>query len=464
VNQSVPDFDPASAGRPASGAAIGAQERALYLRVTLRIVPLLFVCYVVAFLDRINVGFAKLQMQDALGFSDSVYGLGAGIFFLSYCLLEVPSAMLLRRMGAKKTIARIMICWGIVGACSAFVTNVTQFYIVRLLLGVFEAGFFPGVIFYLGSWFPERRRGVIIACFMLGFPVAGIVGGPVSGWAMTSLAHVANLAGWQWLYIVEALPAVVLGLVTLLLLDDNIEKAKWLTEAQKRVLREGFDAETERKRQAGHHGHARLAEALADPKVYMLAFIDFAFVCGTYSVTFWLPTVMKDSGITNLSLLGWLAVIPYGMGAIGMVTISRSSDRMLERRWHAAISGIIGAVALLLVSHPTNSPALTVALLTVACVGIFATNVLIWSLAADYLNGSPAAATSIAFVNCIGLLSGFCSPFVIGWLKTATGTLVSGLYVMTAILVAGILVMLFGFRRQAQSASPIRADMTQAPE
>jgi D-galactonate transporter len=456
------ESDPASADSSQVPSAALAHERALYWRVTLRIVPLLFVCYVVAFLDRINVGFAKLQMQDALGFSDSVYGLGAGIFFLSYCLLEVPSAMLLRRMGAKKTIARIMICWGIVGACSAFVTNVTQFYIVRLLLGVFEAGFFPGVIFYLSSWFPERRRGVIIACFMVGFPVAGLVGGPVSGWAMTSLANVAHLAGWQWLYIVEALPAVVLGLVTLMLLDDNIDKAKWLTEAEKGVLRQGFDVEMERKRRAGQHGHAKLAEALADPKVYMLAFIDFAFVCGTYSVTFWLPTVMKDSGITNLSLLGWLSVIPYGMGAIGMVTISRSSDRMLERRWHAAISGFIGAAALLMVSHPTNSPALTVALLTVACVGIFATNVLIWSLAADYLNGSPAAATSIAFVNCIGLLSGFCSPFVIGWLKTATGTLVSGLYVMTAILVAGILVMLLGFKRHTETQA--RAALTAGTE
>lgn len=451
MNPSVLESDPASASPLSPDSAASPYERALYLRVTLRIVPLLFVCYVVAFLDRINVGFAKLQMQDALGFSDSVYGLGAGIFFLSYCLLEVPSAMLLRRMGARKTIARIMICWGIVGACSAFVTNVGQFYIVRLLLGVFEAGFFPGVIFYLSSWFPEKRRGVIIACFMVGFPVAGLVGGPVSGWAMTRLAHVANLAGWQWLYIVEALPAVVLGLITLFLLDDNIDKAQWLTEAEKGVLRKGFEVETERKRRAGRQGHAKLRDALADPKVYMLAFIDFAFVCGTYSVTFWLPTVLKDSGITNLSVLGWLSVIPYGMGAIGMVTISRSSDRMLERRWHAAIAGVIGGAALLLVSHPGNSPVLTVGLLTVACVGIFATNVLIWSLAADYLHGSPAAATSIAFVNCIGLLSGFCSPFVIGWLKTKTGTLNSGLYLMTAILAAGILVMLIGFRRHAAS-------------
>ncbi|MDR5827641.1 MFS transporter [Caballeronia sp. LP006] len=448
MNRTFVEPEPAVSDESSTVPTSSAEERALYLRVTLRIVPLLFVCYVVAFLDRINVGFAKLQMQDALGFSDSVYGLGAGIFFLSYCLLEVPSAMLLRRVGAKKTIARIMICWGIVGMCTAFVTNVTEFYAVRLLLGVFEAGFFPGVIFYLSSWFPEKRRGVIIACFMVGFPVAGLVGGPVSGWAMTQLAHVANMAGWQWLYIVEALPAVALGIVTLFLLDDNIDKARWLSESEKKVLRDGFLVETERKRKNEHRGHGRLADALADPKVYMLAFIDFAFVCGTYSVTFWLPTVMKDSGISNLSQLGWLSTIPYAMGAIGMVAISRSSDRMLERRWHAACAGVVGAVALLLVSHPTNSPALTVTLLTFASIGIFATNVLIWSLAADYLHGSPAAAASIAFVNCIGLLSGFCSPFVIGWLKTMTGTLVSGLYVMTAILVLGIIVMLVGFKPQ----------------
>jgi D-galactonate transporter len=451
MSQAFSEPTPASSDASSAGAPASAAVRALYLRVTLRIVPLLFVCYVVAFLDRINVGFAKLQMQDALGFSDSVYGLGAGIFFLSYCLLEVPSALLLKCMGAKKTIARIMICWGITGTCTAFISNVTEFYILRLLLGVFEAGFFPGVIFYLSSWFPENRRGVIIACFMVGFPIAGMVGGPISGWAMTRLAHVANLAGWQWLYIVEALPAVALGIVTLFLLDDNIDKAKWLTDAEKQTLRDGFRIERERK--GNRNGHGSLAAALADPKVYMLAFVDFAFVCGTYSVTFWLPTVMKSSGISNLSQLGWLSAIPYACGAIGMVAISRSSDRRLERRWHATVAGVIGAIALLLVSHPTNSPVTTVVLLTIASTGIFATNVLIWSIAADYLHGSPSAAGSIAFVNCIGLLSGFCSPFIIGWLKTATGSLVSGLYVMTAILVLGIIVMLVGLKPQVAKST-----------
>jgi sugar phosphate permease len=441
-----------------SAAQISAQERALYWRVTLRIVPLLFVCYVVAFLDRINVGYAKLQMQDALGFSDAVYGLGAGIFFLSYCLLEVPSAMLLKRMGAKKTIARIMICWGIVGTCTAFVSNVTEFYIVRLMLGVFEAGFFPGVIYYLSSWFPETRRGVIIACFMVGFPVAGVVGGPMSGWAMTQLAHVANLAGWQWLYIVEALPAIVLGIVTLCLLDDSIDKAKWLTAAEKETLHNGFRAETQRK--GNLNGHRSFVQSLSDPKVYMLAFVDFAFVCGTYSVTFWLPTVMKNSGITNLAQLGWLSAIPYGAAAIGMVLISRSSDRRLERRWHATCAGVIGAAALVLVSHPSNQPLLTVALLTVAATGIAATNVLVWSLATDYLHGSPAAAGTIAFINCIGLLSGFVSPFIIGWLKTLTGTLVSGLYTMTALLILGIVVMLVGLKPRETAAA--RASTEQA--
>jgi D-galactonate transporter len=449
LSQTFLEPTPAPSDELPAVTAVSADEHKLYLRVALRIVPLLFVCYVVAFLDRINVGFAKLQMQDALGFSDAVYGLGAGIFFLSYCLLEVPSALLLKRMGAKKTIARIMICWGIVGMCTAFVTNVTEFYIVRLLLGVFEAGFFPGVIFYLSSWFPENRRGVIISCFMVGFPIAGLVGGPVSGWAMTGLANVANMAGWQWLYIVEALPAVALGILTLFILDDNIDKAKWLTDAEKNTLREGFRVETERKRKNHQDGHGTLAQALADPKVYMLAFIDFAFVCGTYSVTFWLPTVMKSSGISNLSQLGWLSAIPYGMGALGMIVISRSSDRMLERRWHATIAGVIGAIALLLVSQSMSSAVVTLALLTVACVGIFSINVLIWSIAADYLHGSAAAAGSIAFVNCIGLLSGFCSPFVIGWLKTMTGTLNSGLYVMTAVLFLGIIVMFAGFKPRA---------------
>jgi len=462
LSQTFLEPNSAAPEEPPSAPTVSAEETKLYLRVALRIVPLLFVCYVVAFLDRINVGFAKLQMQDALGFSDAVYGLGAGIFFLSYCLLEVPSALLLKRMGARKTIARIMICWGIVGTLTAFVSNVTEFYLARLLLGVFEAGFFPGVIFYLSSWFPENRRGLIISCFMVGFPIAGLVGGPVSGWAMTSLANVANMAGWQWLYIVEALPAVALGIVTLFVLDDDIDKARWLTDAEKKMLHEGFRAETDRKRRSNQSGHGSLAQALADPKIYMLAFIDFAFVCGTYSVTFWLPTVMKNTGISNLSQLGWLSAIPYGIGAVGMVLISRHSDRKLERRWHATIAGVIGAIALLLVSQSMGSIAITITLLTVACVGIFSINVLIWSLASGYLHGSPAAAGSIAFVNCIGLLSGFCSPFIIGWLKTMTGSLNSGLYVMTVILFLGIIVMFVGFKPKTTESAESSMEISSA--
>jgi len=429
----------------APGAHAPAQDAdaALYLKVALRIVPLLIVCYVVAYLDRINVGFAKLQMQEALGFTDAVYGLGAGIFFIGYFLFEVPSNLLLQRIGARKTMTRIMLCWGVTGMLMACVSSSGWFYTLRFLLGVFEAGFFPGVVYYLSQWFPKHRRGQILGLFMTGFPIAGLIGGPVSGWAMSHLAHVANLAGWQWLYIVEAGPAIVLGLIVWFLLDDDFHAAKWLTELEREALRRALVPEQQA---VGRHDGSVLKSVIGDPKVYLIAFAYFTFICGTYALSFWLPTVLRSAGVTSVERLGWLSSIPYGIAVIGMVLICRSSDRRLERRWHAAVSALVGAGALAALPAWSRDLSLTIVLLSVAATAVFVTIPLLWSIASDYFAGSPAAAAGIAFVNSLGLLGGFASPFAMGWLKTLSGTLNSGLYVMTGLLAAGAIALLLGIR------------------
>jgi len=414
-----------------------AQSR-LYRKVAWRLIPLLFICYVVAYLDRINVGFAKLQMQEALGFSDTVYGLGAGIFFIGYFLFEVPSNMILERFGAKKTIARIMICWGIVGCLMARVSSPTEFYVLRFLLGVFEAGFFPGVVYYIGCWFPESRRGHMLGIFMTGIPIAGLFGGPVSGWAMSSVSGL-GMAGWQWLYIIEAAPAVLLGIVAIAYLDDNAKKAKWLTADERERLSHALMTESERN---VSRADSSLRTAMTSPWLYAMAFAYFAFICGTYAVSFWLPTVLKSSGVTDVARIGWYSAIPYGISAAGMVWLCRNSDRTMERRWHTSLAAMAGALALALLPHAPKDVSVTIVLLTVAATGIFATMPLFWSIATDYFSGTPSAAVAIAFINSLGLVGGFASPFAMGWLKTATGSLTSGLYLVTGVLLLGALVLI----------------------
>ncbi|MBC3456972.1 MFS transporter [Pseudomonas mosselii] len=408
-------------------------ENALYRKVIWRLVPFLLICYVIAYLDRINVGFAKLQMQDALGFSDAVYGLGAGIFFVGYFLFEVPSNLLLQKIGAKKTVTRIMVCWGVVGCMMAFVTTPIQFYVLRFLLGVFEAGFFPGIVYYLGCWFPEARRGQVLGMFMVGIPVAGLLGGPVSGWAMQSLDLVAQMQGWQWLFIVEALPAIVLGVIAFLVLDDSIDKAGWLSIPEKRVL---LDALCKDSKTNTNHA-ASLRQLLRSKKLYTLSFSYFAFICGTYAVSFWLPTMLKVGGAVTPAEIGWLSAIPYTATVAVMVLLCRHSDSSSERRWHTAVPAVFGAFALALLPAAGTNLVAVVALLTMATAGIVSTMPLFWSLASDAYAGRPNAAAAIALINSLGLIGGFASPAVMGWIKSSTGSLNSGLYLVTAVIILG---------------------------
>ncbi len=316
---------------------------ALYSKVSWRIIPLLIVCYIVAYLDRINIGYAQLQMKQVLTFSDAVYGLGAGIFFIGYFLFEVPSNLMLEKIGARKTLLRIMFCWGIVAAAMMFVQTPTQFYVLRFLLGVFEAGFFPGIILYLTYWYPSKRRGQMIAIFMAATTVASVIAGPLCGGIMKYMDGANGLAGWQWLFLVQGLPASLLGIVAYFYLQDKPEDARWLSAAEKKALRTNL--ENDHGNVAGA-SHASLGQMFRDRKVYVLALVYFLLLGATYTMIFWVPTLIKSWGVADLMQIGLYSALPSLIGVFGMILIGRNSDKHGERRWHFAGSVAIAAIGL----------------------------------------------------------------------------------------------------------------------
>ncbi|AKU23411.1 MFS transporter [Massilia sp. MB5] len=413
-----------------------AQDAALYGRIGRRLVPFLFLCYVVAYLDRVNVGFAKLQMQADLMLSDTVYGLGAGIFFLGYFLFEVPSNLLLARVGARRWIARIMVSWGLVSAATMFATGPASFYLLRFLLGVAEAGFFPGIILYLTYWYPERRRARIVALFMSGVAVAGVLGGPLSGWIMKAFAGAGGLHGWQWLFLLEALPAIVLGLWTLVYLDDGPAVARWLSDAEKAAVLAALAAD------GGRREQMPLLAVLSSARVWLLALIYFLFVMGLYGVSFWLPQLIRNTGVSDVFEIGLLTAIPYGVAALAMIVAARHSDRKGERRWHAALAAFAGAAGLLASVHYGHHTALAMAALSLATAGILSTFPIFWSLPTAMLGGTAAAA-GIAMINSIGNLAGFVSPYLVGAIKDATTSTANGMLMLAvSLLLGGVLLLL----------------------
>jgi sugar phosphate permease len=407
---------------------------ALYSRLNWRLLPFLLACYMFAYMDRVNVGFAKLQMQSDLGFSDAAYGVGAGIFFLGYVLFELPSNLLLPRVGARKTFSRILVLWGITSACMLFVRNVPMFYGMRFLLGVFEAGFAPGMIYYLSCWYGPTRMARAIAIVFIAGPVGGIVGGPLSGWLMSTLSGVAGLSGWQWMFLVEGLPCIVLGILTLFVLSNRPADADWLSAEEKRLLERETGS-------AAARDHSFKAVA-RNPRVYVLALAYFCIIFPIYAISFWLPTLLKCQGVTDTVKLGWYAAIPYVAAAFGMYFAGRRSDRVGERRYHCAVPAFIGAILLVASIFADGHFGATLVLLTLATAMMWMAYTVFWAIPSEYIKG-PAAAGGIALINTIGLSGGFWGPAVIGWTKTATGNVHLGIFFMACMPVfASILILI----------------------
>lgn len=413
-------------------------EAQAYRTITWRIMPFLFLCYVLAYVDRVNVGFAKLQMQQDLGMSDSVYGLGAGIFFLGYFLFEVPANMILQRIGARRWIGPLMMAWGVVSACTLFVNSAGSFYVLRFLLGVIESGFFPGVILYLTYWFTQKRRARMVALFMSAVPISGIVAGPISGWILSRMADTGRLSGWQWLFLLEGIPSVLVGLVTLVFLTDRPSDATWLTEDQKRLVLRGLDEEDARKRQAGGSGH-RLVDAFRSLPVWLLSLAYFGMAGGNYGITFWLPQIIKDTITTDPQAIGWISIIPWTASIIAMNLWGHHSDKTGERRWHLALAATVGAAALAASAIPGISGPAGIAALTIAASAIMCQFAVFWALPTSILSGSAAAA-GIAWINSIGNLAGYASPHAVGFIRDETHSMLpallalAGLQVVTAVI------------------------------
>ena len=411
------------------------REDRLYRKIMLRIVPFLFICYLVSFLDRINIGFAHLEMTRDLRISEAAYGLGAGIFFIGYVLFEVPSNLLLTRIGARRTLCRIMVCWGIVSACTMFVQNSWQLNALRFLLGAFEAGFFPGIVLYLTYWFPPRRRATVVSWFFAGAALAGMLGGPLSGWIMHGMTDVNGLRGWQWMFVLEGVPAVLLGVAAFFLLVDRPEQVGWLTDDDKSALRLALSVEQQEKHAVSA---ASVVEAFRSIRLYWCAFLYFALACGSYAISLWMPVMLREAGVHDVLMIGMYSAIPYGIGALGTVLISMHSDRRAERRVHFTVCSLVGSAALMVIAAfgANLGVVATLATLCVAIAFIYAAIPIFWSLPPMFLSGKAAAA-GIALVSSLGSLGGFASPWLIGLIATRTGRLGDGLYVMVALMVIG---------------------------
>ncbi|KQQ76027.1 MFS transporter [Acinetobacter sp. Leaf130] len=408
-----------------------AVRKSAYRKIAFRLMPFLMLCYFCAYLDRVNVGFAKLQMMSDLQFSEAVYGLGAGIFFIGYFLCEVPSNIVLHKVGARRWIARIMITWGILSGCFAFVQTEWQFYTLRFLLGVAEAGLAPGLLLYLTYWFPSYRRARMTVLWFIAIPISGMIGGPLSGLIMDRMSGVHGWFGWQWMFLIEAIPTVVVGLLVLGVLKDSVQDANWLTQDEKNLVKQELAQDNQHK-----EGHGSVKEFVADKRLWLLAGIYFCVVMGQYAITFWLPTLIRNSGISDNWHIGLLTSLPYMCAIVVMLLAGRSGDHFQERRWHLIIPMCAGAVALTLATLLASNLTLSLIFLCIAASGVLTASSLFWMLPTNFLGGVSAAA-GIAAVNSFANLAGFCSPYLIGWVTTHTGSNAIGMFLITAVLIFG---------------------------
>jgi ACS family tartrate transporter-like MFS transporter len=427
-------------------------ESRVMRKVMWRIVPFIMLLYFVAFLDRVNVGFAALTMNKDIGLSPAQFGLGAGIFFFGYFLFEVPSNLILERVGARRWIARIMITWGLISGAMAFVTGPNSFYALRFLLGIAEAGFFPGIILYISFWFPARHRAGVTAMFMAAAPLSSAIGSPISG-AIMEMHGLWGFAGWQWLFVIEAVPAVLLGFVVLAHMTDRPEKAGWLAPEERDWLAAEMEAERRAKAGAPKSAHNPL-KAMTDPRVLALALIYFGTSAGLYTLGIWAPSIIGRFGLGTLGI-GLLNAIPNVVAVVGMVLWARHSDRTGERSWHVVLACLLAALGLVLAGGTEGLAGVMLALCLVN-LGISAAKPPLWAMPTMFLSGSAAAA-GIATINSIGNLGGFVGPSVIGWVRGATGSFAGGLYVVAAALVVSAALTLLLSRHRRSEAAPASA-------
>jgi len=411
-------------------------EESALRKVRWRLIPFLFLLYIVAYLDRVNVGFAAIDMKLDLKFSDTVYGLGAGIFFLSYTLLEVPSNLLGARFGARVWIARIMFTWGVLSSAMIFVNGPATFYVLRFLLGAAEAGFFPGVILYLTQWFPQRERARAVGLFMTATAMAGVIGAPISS-ALLRLDGAWGLQGWQWLFLIEGLPAILLVPVVLFYMTERPADAKWLSADERAWLMREMEAEQAESGQA----IVTLRAALGTLRLWIIALPYFCIVIAFYGITFFLPQIVQSMSSLGSATIVLLTAIPYVSATIGLVVVGSRSDRTRERRWHVAVPCLIGATGFVLTVLAPATPAIALTTLSIAAFGIWGTLGPFWAIPTALLRGT-AAAGGIALVNSIGNVGGFVGPYLMGWIRDATGGFTAGLLTLAAILVVGAVIVL----------------------
>ncbi|CAD5108432.1 MFS transporter [Zestomonas carbonaria] len=430
---------------PVAEQAAPSDMGAVYRKITLRLIPFLFICYLMNFIDRANIGFAQLQMKTSLDFSDAVYGLGATVFFVGYVLFEVPSNMLLQRLGARITLMRIMVLWGLASTATMFVETPTQFYIVRFLLGVFEAGFFPGVVLYLTFWYPPERRGQVLGLFCTAQVAAAFVTSPVSGWILQNMHGLYGWEGWQWMFLIEGSPTILLGLLVFFLLPNGPKDAKWLTPEERERVQQALRPDPI----TGEHSETKgaLSCVFRNPLVYLLAFGAFVAGCAGYFLAFWTPTIIKELGISNLQMVGIYAVIPNFFGLFAMIWYGRRSDRHNEQRLHWSFAFMLAAAGFLGLSWAISAGSLpwTIVGITVGGCGLVAATPVFWSMVTRYL-AKEHAAVGIAFINTLASIAGI-SPAVVGLIKTQTGSLSGAIYILCAMFVLAAVAMALGMRK-----------------
>ncbi len=423
-------------------------ESEVYRKVSWHIIPFLFLCYVFAYVDRVNVGFAKLQMQQDLGINDAVYGAGAGIFFIGYFFFEIPCNIALQKIGARYWLGPIIVVWGLVSAATMFVKSELAFYSVRFLLGVVESGFFPGVILYLTFWYTKRYRAKMVALFMTAIPLSGVIGGPISGGLLNKMSAVGGLRGWQWLFLMEGIPSILAGFATLYFLPDGPLKAKWLSPDERSFLAAQLEKE-DREKRAGSHSRHSLGDAFRSSKVWALCFVYFGFVMGNYGLSFFLPQVLKDTISKDPFTIGLLTAIPWGAAAIAMVAVGHHSDKTGERCWHVAIPGLIGAMAFSISAIPGISGVAGLAALTIATAGIAAAYTTFWALPSMFVTGTAASA-GIAWINSVGNLGGYVSPALVGKIRDSTHSMTLALLMLSSACVASVILTIIFFRRERE--------------